>query len=181
MALYTGKGDNGTTCLLGKTGVEKDDDRIEALGTYDELNSVIGVVGAFAGSDDTVRILKSAQDDIHTICAELGAAVETVPKITEKHVERIEKIIAECERFVEPQHSFLLPGGSKEAALLHLSRTVSRRAERQLVRLAKSAEVNPLLLKYANRLSSLLHIMARVENRRRSITEEKPNYEYWKR
>ncbi len=179
MAIYTGKGDNGTTCLLGKTDIEKDDARIEALGSYDELNSVLGVVEAFSGSEDTIKLLKSVQDDLHTVCAELGTTVENMPRITEKHVERIEQIIAESEKFVEPQKSFILPGGSKEAALLHLARAVSRRAERQLVRLAKTADANPLLLRYANRLSSLLHIMARVENRRRSVQEEKPSYKYY--
>lgn len=179
MPHYMCTGDQGTTSIIGKCGIEKDDERIEALGTFDELNCVIGVVEAFSGSEDVIQLLKSIQDDIHTVCSELGAAVENMPKITEKHVERIEKIITEAEKSIEPQKSFILPGGSKEAALLHMARAVSRRAERRLVRMAKATEINPLLLKYANRLSSLLHVMARVENRRRSVAEEKPSYKYY--
>ena len=181
MGCYTCTGDDGTTCILGRYDIDKDDERIEALGCFDELNSAIGVATAFSKSEDTVNLLKSVQDDVHTICAELAAAIDNMPKITEKHVERIEKIMDDAEKFLEPQRSFIFPGGSKEAALLHLARTTARRAERQLVKLAKTIEINPLLLKYSNRLSSLFHVMARVENNRQDVTEEKPSYKYYNR
>ena len=125
--------------------------------------------------------LKSVQDDLHTACAELAAAVENMPHITEKHIRRVECRIAEAEKYIEPQRSFVLPGGNKVAALLHLARTVARRTERQLVRLANDAEVNPLLLKYSNRLSSLFHVLARVENKLNNVAEENPKYEFWDR
>ncbi len=179
MAHYTGTGDRGTTSIIGRCGINKDDSRIEALGCFDELNATVGVAIAFSDSASAISALKSVQDDLHTACAELAAAVENMPHITEKHVKRVEGMIAEAEKYVEPQRSFVLPGGDREAALLHLARTVARRAERQLVRLAKSTEVNPLLLKYANRLSSLFHVLARVENKLNNVAEEKPKYEFW--
>ncbi len=179
MTFYTGAGDKGTTSIIGRCGINKDDARIETLGCFDELNAIIGVAIAFSDSAGTISALKSVQDDLHTACAELAAAVENMPRITEKHVSRVEGMIAEAEKYVEPQKSFILPGGEREAALLHLARTVARRAERQLVRMAKSADVNSLLLKYTNRLSSLFHIMARVENKLNNIAEEKPKYEFW--
>ncbi len=179
MAHYTGTGDRGTTSIIGRCGINKDDERIEALGGFDELNATVGVVIAFSHSAETVKALKSVQDDLHTACAELAAAVENMPHITERHVKRVEGMIAEAEKYVEPQKSFILPGGDREAALLHLARTVARRAERQLVRLAKTIEISPLLLKYSNRLSSLFHVLARVENKLNNVAEEKPKYEFW--
>lgn len=179
MPFYTGAGDKGTTSIIGRCGINKGDVRIEALGCFDELNATVGVVIAFSDSASAISALKSVQDDLHTACAELAAAVENMPRITEQHVKRVEGMIAEAEKYIEPQKSFVLPGGNKEAALLHLARTVARRAERQLVGLAESAEVNPLLLKYSNRLSSLFHIMARVENKLNNVAEEKPKYEFW--
>lgn len=179
MAHYTCTGYKRTASIIGRCNIEKDDARIEALGSFDELNATVGVAIAFSDSASTINALKSVQDDLHTACAELAASAEKVPHITEQHVKRIESMIVETEKYVEPQRSFVLPGGNREAALLHLARTVARRAERQLVRLAESAEVNPLLLKYANRLSSLFHIMARVENKLNNVAEENPKYEFW--
>lgn len=179
MACYTCTGDDGTTCILGRYEIDKDDERVEALGCFDELNAIVGVVAAFSDSEDAVDLLKSIQDDVHTICAELAAELGGMPRITEKHVERIEKVIDDAEKFLEPQRSFIFPGGGREAALLHFARTVTRRAERQLVRLSKTTEVSPFLLKYSNRLSSLFHIMARVENKKDNIREEKPSYKYY--
>ncbi len=179
MAHYTCIGDNGTASIIGKCGIEKDDARMEALGSFDELNAMIGVAAAFSSSDGTAKLLEVIQDDIHTICAEIATAGENLPKITATHVESVERLIEEAERRIEPQKSFILPGGSKEAAMLHLARTIARRAERQLVALSKTEEVSQSLLRYANRLSSLFHIMARIENKRQDVPEEKPVYRYY--
>ncbi len=179
MAHYTGTGDKGTTSIIGRCGINKDDARIEALGGFDELNATVGVVISFSDSAETIKALKTVQDDLHTACAELAAAVQNMPRITEKHVQRVEGMIAEAEKYIEPQRSFVLPGGNREAALLHLARTVARRAERQLVRLSKETEINPLLLKYSNRLSSLFHVLARVENKLSNVAEENPKYNFW--
>jgi cob(I)alamin adenosyltransferase len=178
---FTGKGDAGKTCILGKDFIDKSDARVEALGCFDELNAVIGVCAAFSDSTETVRVLKSVQDDMHTICAELGSEIEKKPRVTVKHVEFVEKIIEDCEKYVDfktPYH-FVIPGGSKEAATLHLARAVARRAERELVRLSRTLEINPLLLKYANRLSSLFYIMARTSNKNSNVKEERPTYKYY--
>ncbi len=176
-----GTGDRRTTSIIGRCGINKDDTRIEALGSFDELNATVGVVIAFSDSAETANALKHVQDDLHTACAELAAAVQDVPRITEQHVKRVESMVSAAEMHIEPQKSFLLPGGSREAALLHLARTVARRAERQLVKLANNSDVNPLLLKYANRLSSLFHVMARVENKLSKVAEENPKYEFWEK
>ena len=181
MPCYTCTGDDGTTSIIGRCGINKDDARIEALGCFDELNATVGVVMAFSDSASTRSALKSVQDDLHTACAELAATVGNMPSITENHIRRVESMIGEAEKYVEPQKSFVLPGGDREAALLHLARTVARRAERQLVRLAKTTEINPLLLKYSNRLSSLFHVLARVENKLNNVAEEKPKYEFWEK
>ena len=181
MTLYNCAGDKGTTSIIGRCNIEKDDARIEALGSFDELNALVGVVATFVEAEDTTRILKLVQDDLHTICAELAATIENMPRITTNHVAYIEKIIEDAEKFIEPQKSFVFPGGSKEAALLHFARTITRRAERQLVRLSKTDDINPYLLKYTNRLSSLFHVMARAENKRQGVEEEKPTYKYYNR
>lgn len=181
MAHYTGKGDSGTTTIIGTSGLSKDDVRIEVLGSYDELNAALGVAAAFSESTDAVRMLKSLQDDMHTICAELGRVMDDGPRITGQHTHMVEGLIKECERIAEqrkPFH-FVLPGETKAAALLHSARTVSRRAERDLVRLSRTTMINPLLLTYANRLSSLLYIMARVDNKRHNIEEKQPSYKFW--
>ncbi len=179
MTHYTCTSYKGATSIIGKCNIGKDDARIEALGSFDELNATIGVVIAFSDSANANKVLKLVQNDMHTACAELAASVEKRPCITEQHVKRIESIIAEAEKYIEPQRLFVLPGGNREAALLHLARTVARGAERQLVRLAKTSEVNPMLLKYTNRLSSLFHVMARVENKLNNVAEENPKYEFW--
>lgn len=181
MAHYTGTGDKGTTSIIGRCGINKDDTMIEALGSFDELNATVGVVIAFSDSDNAIRALKTIQDDLHTACADIAAEAQKLPQITEQHVKRVEGMIAEAERHIEPQRSFVLPGGNREAALLHLARTVARRAERQLVKLANTSETNPLLLKYANRLSSLFHVMARVQNKLGNVAEESPKYEFWEK
>lgn len=183
MPFYTGCGDKGATCVLGKHSIEKDDTRIEALGCYDELNSALGVAAAFSESEDTRRVLQSLQDDMHTLCAEIGSDISGGPQITESHVRMVEELIEGYELVLKPQRPlyFVLPGETKEAALLHLARAIARRAERQLVRLSKTQPARPILLTYANRISSLLYIMARAENKRHNVTEKKPEYKFWRK
>jgi ATP:cob(I)alamin adenosyltransferase len=172
----TRNGDCGVTscnCLVGK-----DDVLVETLGCYDELNATIGVISAFSRFKDTKQLLNSVQDDIHTICAEIAEATEKTPRINNKHIEQLEKMISKAETMLETRKSFVVPGGSREAALMHLGRTAARRAERQLVKLSKTKVISSVLLSYANRISSFFYVMSLLENKRNGITEKKPVYRF---
>ena len=167
MKTYTRTGDLGETGLFGGPRVGKDMARIEALGTVDELNAVLGVTRAEALSDDVDRILERIQTEILDLGAEL-ASPDPVKQGTRKiHRGNISALEAEIDRFeesLEPLDEFILPGGNRAAALLHLARTVCRRAERRLVTLVRHSqeEISLLLLAYLNRLSDLLFVLART-------------------
>ena len=153
--------------MFGGPRVGKDMARIEALGTVDELSAVLGVTRAEALSDDVDRILERIQREILDLGAEL-ASPDPVKQGTRKiHRGNISALEAEIDRFeesLEPLDEFILPGGNRAAALLHLARTVCRRAERRLVTLVRHSqeEISLLLLAYLNRLSDLLFVLARA-------------------
>ena len=176
--LYTRRGDAGETGLLGPERVSKDDPRIEAMGTVDELNAVIGLAMAVQRERRIRDLLSKIQDDLFTVGAELAishASERTkVPQITRVHVARLEDAI---ERFdVGKITEFILPRGSEPLARLHWARTVARRAERRVVGLSKRDALNPELLQYMNRLSSLLYQMAVWAQRKQRRTPEHPTY-----
>lgn len=175
--LYTRQGDEGTTGFLGPGRAPKDDPRVEAMGAVDELNAVLGVTLA-AQKDRTVRaMLLQIQDDLFTVGAELATIRPTgskVPAIASQHVSRLE---AALDRFdVGPLTEFLLPRGSEALTRLHWARTVARRAERRVVALSHHAAVNPDLMRYMNRLSSLLYQMAVWVQKREKAKREHPSY-----
>ena len=167
MKIYTRTGDLGETGLCGGPRVGKDMARIEALGTVDELNAVLGTVRAEALQDEVDRVLERIQRELLDLGAELASPdpVERgTRKIERSHVSALE---AEVDRFPEslqPLAEFILPGGNRAAALMHLARTVCRRAERRLVTLVRHSqeEISLSLLAYLNRLSDLLFVLARV-------------------
>ena len=176
--LYTRRGDAGETGLLGPERVSKDDPRIEAMGTVDELNAVIGLAMAVQRERRIRDLLSKIQDDLFTVGAELAishASERTkVPRITRVHVARLEDAI---ERFdVGKITEFILPRGSEPLARLHWARTVARRAERRVVSLSKRDELNPELLQYMNRLSSLLYQMAVWAQHKQRKKPEHPTY-----
>lgn len=175
--LYTRTGDEGTTGLLGPERVSKDDPRIEAMGAVDELNAVLGVALA-AQKDRRIReALLKIQDDLFTVGAELAMArtKETkVPTVTTAYVARLEAAMESLD--VGPVKEFLLPRGSEALSRLHWARTVARRAERRVVTLAHREPVNPELLRYLNRLSSLLYQMALWVQTREKRSREHPTY-----
>jgi cob(I)alamin adenosyltransferase len=177
MTCYTRSGDSGNTCVIG-TRVDKGHDRLEAIGTFDELNAALGAAVAFSESADTRTAIETVQNDLFTLCSELATISDEIPtpKITATHVYEMEQRIDRLESQLPAQDKFIIPGGTKAASLLQLARTVTRRAERSLVRLKKETEVSPELLKYANRLSSLLYMLARMENRNNDINEKNPVY-----
>lgn len=167
--LYTRRGDDGFTGLLGPERVPKHDLRPEAYGTVDEVQAVLGVARASGCARATAEILRSIQKDLHRLMAELaGVGSGESPfagSITAEHVGRLEGWIAEAEARVELPAAFVVPGDSKPGAALHHARTVARRAERRVVRLAHEGLLpNDDLIQYLNRLSSLLFVLACAED-----------------
>lgn len=165
---YTGRGDEGYTDLLGSR-VPKYDERTELIGTLDEATSQIGVARAAAAGERTRRVLIAVQRDLYLMMAELAFTTDAGAgkfRITEEHLANIERETDSLADEVELGRDFILPGDSQPGAALDLARTVVRRAERQAVRLVHEGHFdNHITLAYLNRLSSLLFILARYEDR----------------
>jgi len=166
MKIYTRKGDQGETSLLGGDRVSKDSPRIEAYGTVDELNSALGFAASTVLSQVVRETLTRAQLDLFSLCADLAQAAPSHGfRIQASHWEALETLIDDFEKSLPPLRHFVLPGGSSGAAAVHVARTVCRRAERRVLRAIKDAgPVNPEILTYLNRLSDLLFVIARYEN-----------------
>ncbi len=166
--IYTGGGDKGETSLGDGARVTKRSLRVEAFGTVDEANAVIGLARLHAG-DETDAILVRLQNDLFDLGADLctpedGRRAEGALRITAPQVARLESEIDRINEALSPLNSFVLPGGTALAAALHHARTVTRRAERLVTALASEEQVNESVTKYLNRLSDLLFVMAREAN-----------------
>jgi cob(I)alamin adenosyltransferase len=173
MPIYTKTGDSGETGLFGGGRVPKDHPRVTAYGEVDEVNSAVGVARATAPVEFFDQLLESVQRDLFAIGGQLAAPDPAkVAKALEKaglsldRVLRFEEVIDEADAELPPLRAFVLPAGTPKAASLHLARTVCRRAERSVVRLARESEVPTLFLVYLNRLSDLLFTLARLANHR---------------
>jgi cob(I)alamin adenosyltransferase len=168
MKIYTKGGDAGETGLYGGTRVPKDDLRIQTYGALDELNSVLGVVLVETGVPKNFEIrVRRLQGELFQMGAELATPRGKSAGITlieASNVEEMEEEIDEMEKVLSPLKTFILPGGAKTAALLHLARTISRRAERELITLNRAEPVRPPVLQYLNRLSDYLFVSARYLN-----------------
>lgn len=169
--IYTRTGDDGKTGLIGKGRVAKDDPRVTAYGTVDELNAVLGLVraelAATAATPDGVDpLIARIQHRLFDLGAELAtpAAMANQQTIGDTHVAELEAAIDRYEAQLEPLREFILPGGCRLAAEFHLARAVCRRAERLVVTLAAGAAVRPEVLRYLNRLGDLLFVLARSAN-----------------
>jgi cob(I)alamin adenosyltransferase len=174
--LYTRKGDEGETSLGGGQRVAKDSARVTAYGTVDELNACLGVALAQGLSPRLDGALRPIQNELFHLGSDLcfledDKARLQLPQIESRHVERLEALIDELNQVVGPLQNFILPGGSPGAAALHVARTVCRRAERTAVTLARVEAIGPYVLTYLNRLSDLLFVMARYENKQRGVPE----------
>ena len=168
MKIYTKTGDTGETGLFGGPRVPKDDPRIEAYGTIDELNAILGVARAERPRADFDEVLNRIQHDLFALGAELATpdpAAKGIDAIKAEHIAWQEEQIDQFEEQLEPLTQFILPGGTRAAALLHAARCVCRRAERHIVSLSRHASINPQLIAYVNRLSDLLFVLARAVNR----------------
>lgn len=176
MKIYTKTGDMGSTGLFGGPRVSKDDDRIEAYGTVDELNAAIGVARAANLPDDIDAQLSSIQSELFSIGAELATPdpdTHQMRIIGTSHIERLETEIDAHESSLPPLRHFILPAGSAAAGHLHLARSICRRAERKVVTLVRRHEVSVSedLLIYLNRLGDLLFVLSRVVNSRAGVPE----------
>ncbi len=176
MKIYTKKGDQGQTFLFGGGPYPKDDERIAAYGTVDELNSVVGcAIVELGGSDALSSDLLEIQKQLFVVGAELATVnpKEEMAKgfIKSDHIERLEKQIDAWEKDLTPLKHFILPGGTRTAAFLHLSRTICRRAERALVSLSHDQAVRPELVADINRLSDWVFVLARTVNHRAKVED----------
>ena len=174
--IYTRGGDKGLTSLGGGQRVQKESLRIESYGTVDELNSVIGVAVAHGLSDRLAETLPTIQNELFHLGSDL-CFIEAdkerfqIPQIEQRHLDNLEALIDELTEIVGPLENFILPGGSLGSAQLHVARTVCRRAERIVVALARQESIGAFVIRYLNRLSDLLFVMARYENHQRGIAE----------
>ena len=157
--IYTRTGDDGSTGLGDGSRVAKDSLRVEAYGTIDELNSVLGMVIAHTDDADVRRCLTTVQHDLFDLGGEL--CIPGTELIGAKHVTRLETDLDGFNAHLKPLKEFILPGGDAAAATCHLARTISRRAERRLVTLAAAEPVTETARQYLNRLSDLLFVVAR--------------------
>ncbi len=176
MKIYTRTGDAGTTGLYGGARVDKDDARVEAYGTVDETNAVIGVARAAHPCVGVDAVLEQVQADLFTLGAELACAPGKedklgMPLIDATDAERLERAIDDAERGLPELKSFVLPGGTPAAAALHHARTVCRRAERRTLAAGKLAPVRAEVVVYLNRLSDLLFVLARRENHEAGVRD----------
>ena len=168
--IYTRTGDDGTTGLGDGSRVAKDDARVEAYGTVDEANSAIGMVLAEPDLDESIRaILTDVQHDLFELGGELCIPGHSAVTVT--YIERLETELDALNEKLPPLKDFILPGGSRAASACHLARTVVRRAERRVQTLAHASDVRPEALRYLNRLSDLLFVIARTIARRGSGQE----------
>ena len=163
--IYTRGGDGGETSLGGGSRVLKCDQRVEAYGIVDEANAAIGIARIYC-EGPTIEMLSRIQNELFDLGADLCRPEDTknALRINKNQVDRLEKEIDIMNEKLSPLNSFILPGGSKASAFLHLARTIVRRAERQTVQLAQNENVNVFAIKYLNRLSDHLFQLGRINN-----------------
>ena len=182
MKIYTKTGDKGETSLYGGTRVSKASARVESYGNIDELNSFIGVAKSQITNNEVLEQLKKIQFDLFTLGSESATPVDKLTLangksrlsliITESEIEELEHWMDAMETHLEALQYFILPGGGNAATSLHVARTVCRRAERSLIFLNESEDVRPELIKYLNRLSDYLFVLARYVSKLQNEAEE---------
>ncbi|AIL47044.1 cob(I)yrinic acid a,c-diamide adenosyltransferase [Elizabethkingia anophelis] len=182
--IYTKTGDKGETALYGGTRVSKASARVEAYGTIDELNAFIGIAKSHIDDSDCLKQLAEIQYDLFTLGSEAATPIDKVylangksrlpVTIKEEDISKLEVWMDKMDESLEPLQFFILPGGGKAATFLHAARTICRRAERGMVFLNETEEMRPELIKYLNRLSDYLFVMARYVSMLDNEQEE-----YW--
>lgn len=180
--VYTRTGDAGKTRLAGGQQVWKDSLRVEVYGTVDELNALVGLARVFNADlmeseaqkrlEESLRLVQNKLFDVGGILATApGQEFKNMPQVTSKDVTRLEQLIDSCQKDLTPLKEFILPGGGKVSGLLHQARTVCRRAERVCVKLAREEPVDQTIVKFLNRLSDALFVLARWAAKRQGEAE----------
>jgi cob(I)alamin adenosyltransferase len=170
MKIYTKTGDDGTTGLFGGKRVPKDDERVDTYGEIDELNSLIGLTNCFVLSNDVKKDLTKIQNQLFNVGSILATPKEDKEKlkgiedISEDDIQYLEQRIDYYSEKLPELRNFILPGGTVSAGFLHYARTVCRRCERKIVKFVMRDEENKILIKFFNRLSDFLFVLARYEN-----------------
>jgi len=175
MKIYTRTGDNGDTKLFDGTQVRKNDTRVEAYGQVDELNSLIGAAASFLADHELKELLFAIQRDLFSLGAQLADPNQHGKKqksrLDAARITALEESIDRFETELPPLRQFILAGGAPAGAMLHVARTVCRRAERRVTALAESVEIDSLNIEYLNRLSDFLFVLARLVNHRQGQQE----------
>ena len=169
MKIYTKTGDKGTTSLVGGNRVPKTHIRLEAYGTVDELNSHLGLLVTYLLDEKDKALLRQVQDKLFAVGSHLATdrektELKAASIISPEHVEMVEREIDRLDTLLPSLSAFILPGGSRGAAICHICRTVCRRAERRILALAEQVEIASELLAYVNRLSDYLFVLSRKMN-----------------
>lgn len=174
MKIYTRTGDSGTTSLLGNRRVRKDDPRVEAYGSVDELSAFIGLARSSWDDSPLSEELHQVQTDLFEMGSQLASVEDnrSFEAVAEERVTALERSIDRMEESLEPLRYFIFPGGSIPAAHLHLARTVCRRAERQVIAI-EEAERHSAAIRYLNRLSDYLFVAARYANHQMGVEDKK--------
>lgn len=165
MSIATKTGDKGKTSLFSGERVNKDNIRVEAYGTMDELNSFLGDSKHYCTTKGFKGIIESIQSDIFRLCAELASnSMDVIDPIKGSDVDRLSKHLDDMEKTLDLK-GFVIPGNSSGSAKLDICRSVTRRCERRIISLSGEKDINEMIIKYVNRLSDLLFIMGRVEEK----------------
>jgi len=179
LKIYTKTGDQGETGLFGGKRVLKSSLRINAYGTVDELNAALGLALCYVKDNQVSAVLRNLQNQLFVVGADLATPLEveskniSIPRVTETDVLRVEEAIDSFDKQLKELRYFILPGGSKSAAQLHVARTICRRAEREVVLLSQQEEINQNIIIFLNRISDLLFILSRIENKVAEIPDQK--------
>jgi cob(I)alamin adenosyltransferase len=175
LKIYTKKGDEGNSSLVFGQKVRKDDQRIEAYGTVDELNAWIGKLADEDIDTSRIQLLRTIQNTLFVVGSNLASEKESeiIPKLQEENIQLIEIQIDNMQASLPELRQFILPGGHTRVSNVHIARTVCRRAEREVVKLAATQQVNALMIKYLNRLSDYLFVLSRKLAQELAVTEIK--------
>ncbi len=174
MKIYTKKGDTGETSLFGGQRVSKSSKRINAYGTVDELNTVLGMASSFGLSEKGAKLMEPLQQHLFVLGADLATPKTRktrIDRIGNEQVEFLENAIDEMEGTLKPLKNFILPGGGPTGSTLHFARTVCRRAERITVECRHEEDISEVAIKFINRLSDFLFVLARYENSQAGVEE----------
>lgn len=174
MKIYTRTGDGGTTSLFGGKRVYKDDLRIDAYGSVDELNSLLGLIIVETTNASLIKKMARIQEELMVLGSDLSSPLEVrlkIPRVTNVFITRLEREIDVWQKHLPKLKNFIFPGGSPTSAKLHLARSIARRTERTIARLAKVEKINGFAVIYINRLSDWLFVLARYVNMEDSSKE----------